>query len=288
MNEKSIILKRYKKKHGRENQFFITSYIGIDLINEDTKKPENLSTSWKPKNIDNSKNESKLYIKRASLVYSVSSFESYVTDAIVQLFSHTLTLEPEVITVFQSEHKSVYKKIEVLVETYPELKNKDYYLTITGIFWRNNQIHNQKKKLEPSLKANLRNFTDSYYEKNSGLIIEDLISHFNTFEVPSFKEVLSIMAAVRNFAETIDAFFMKKVDNDKYIEYNLMTLYDEGKIKNLDNGHFNWSLFFETHLAVKDSIFRQAKICSELSEVKNYEELKEIISSIRHKYEKEK
>lgn len=48
------------------------------------------------------------------------------------------------------------------------------------------------------------------------------------------------------------------------------------------------AFFFETHLAVKDSIFRQAKICSELSKVKNYEELKETINSIRHKYEKGK
>ena len=77
METKSNTFRKYLKRHGRENQFFITSYIGIDLIQPNQERPENLSTTWHPKDIDNSKRESKLFIQKASLAYSVSTFESF-------------------------------------------------------------------------------------------------------------------------------------------------------------------------------------------------------------------
>lgn len=80
MKAKSNTFRKYLKRHGRENQFFITSYIGIDLIQPNQKRPENLSTTWHPKDIDNSKRESKLFIQKASLAYSVSTFESFFDD----------------------------------------------------------------------------------------------------------------------------------------------------------------------------------------------------------------
>ena len=128
MKFESINYKKYKN-HGRENQFFITAYVGISLIKSTDDKPEDLSTSWNPKSIDSTKIESKFFIQKSSLVYSISAFEAYLSDFILD---QVLPLQSEPVSNLSEVYsgKSLFRKIEVLIEHFPDLKNKEYFLII--------------------------------------------------------------------------------------------------------------------------------------------------------------
>lgn len=181
MKTKSYTFRKYLKRHGRENQFFITSYIGIDLIRSNKDKPEELSTTWEPKNINNSKNESKLFIQKASLAYCVSSFESFF-DAfflkeVKQLILSTLPFLDEIGE--SGTKKSIYKKLELLVATFPDLKSKEYFLVKSAIFWRNDLIHGTSEKFNQEIKANLRKYAQDFEKSYSDLNIEEFIEHYD-------------------------------------------------------------------------------------------------------------
>ena len=175
----SINLKRYKKSHGRENQFFITSYIGISKIQSVDDKPDDLRTSWKPQNIQSAKEEAKLFVQRSSLVYSVSAFEAYLSDFIVsQIIPLNVIKTEELANVFLG--KSISKKIEVLTTEAPELKNiKEYYLTITSIYWRNKLIHHVGRKLSGDIKGNLKSHREGFEEDYCKHVSCNSICRFN-------------------------------------------------------------------------------------------------------------
>ena len=282
----SINLKRYKKSHGRENQFFITSYIGISKIQSVDDKPDDLRTSWKPQNIQSAKEEAKLFVQRSSLVYSVSAFEAYLSDFIVsQIIPLNVIKTEELANVFLG--KSISKKIEVLTTEAPELKNiKEYYLTITSIYWLNKLIHLVVRKLSGDIKGNLKSHREGFEEDYCKLNIEELIEHYDIDKVPTYKETLSMMSSLRNFAHKIDGYFMSRY-HVEYIVHNIKRLIKEGKIKRIDFSQNEnkriifWTNVFQVHLRmnVNDEL-RSLDIWNSLVSAKSRQELDKILSII--------
>ena len=281
----SINLKKYKKQHGRENQFFITSYIGIDLIKSVDDKPTDLNTSWNPQNIDNAKEEARLFIQRSSLVYSVSAFEAYLSDFIQnQVIPLSDILPKELEVAFLK--KSIIHKIEQLVEEYPNLKTKEYYLVLSTIYWRNKLIHGTRDTFSGEQKGKLRKHHDKYISSYCNLNINDYITHYDEHKVPTFKETLSMMTNLRNYAAIIDYYFMSQCNLEKYITYNIKNLIDVEKIKNLDissnsksNSRF-WRNVFEIELRLNVNTELQSyPIWHKLIAAKNRQELDEILNN---------
>ena len=286
MKFESINYKKYKKNHGRENQFFITSYVGISLIKSTDDKPEDLSTSWNPKSIDSTKIESKFFIQKSSLVYSISAFEAYLSDFILD---QVLPLQSEPVSNLSEVYsgKSLFRKIEVLIEHFPDLKNKEYFLFIVSIFWRNKLIHNSKESLSGALKGELRKYSQDFLISYCNLDIEKLINHYEAHDVPTFKETLSMMTNLRNFASKIDEFFTSNLSIDKYIAHNITKLINIGKIKkfdlssNRDNKTRFWTNIFEIHLRlnVNDDV-KRLDIWNDLMLAENREKVEHILGNI--------
>lgn len=286
MKFESINYKKYKKNHGRENQFFITSYVGISLIKSTDDKPEDLSTSWNPKNIDSTKIESKFFIQKSSLVYSISAFEAYLSEFILD---QVLPLQSGPVSNLSEVYsgKSLYRKIEVLIEYFPDLKDKEYFLIIVSIFWRNKLIHNSKESLSGALKGELRKYSQDYLTSYCNLDIEKLINHYEAHDVPTFKETLSMMTNLRNYASKIDEFFTSKLSIDKYIAHNITKLINIGKIKkfdlssNLENKTRFWTNIFEIHLRlnVNDDV-KCLDIWNDLMLAENREKVEHILGNI--------
>lgn len=282
----SINLKRYKKQHGRENQFFITSYIGISLIKSIDDKPTDLKTSWCPQNIDSAKEQSKLFIQRSSLVYSVSAFEAYLSDFIqnqVIPLSNGLTEGLE--DVFSG--KSIFKKIERLVDEYPSLKTKEYYLVISAIYWRNKLIHSTRNTFSGEQKGKLRKYKDDYLNSYCNLDIDEFIRHYDEHKVPTFKDTLSMMTNLRNYAAIIDSYFMSQFNIEKYIIYNIKHLIEIGEIKNFDfssNNELNsrfWRNVFEVRLRLNVSEeLKSSTIWNRLISAKNKQDLDNILNIV--------
>lgn len=283
----SINLKIYKKQHGRENQFFITSYIGIDLIKSVDDKPSDLNTSWYPQNIDNAKEEARLFIQRSSLVYSVSAFEAYLSDFIQnQVLPLSDVIPKELEDAFLG--KSIIRKIERLVEEYPDLKTKEYYLVHSTICWRNKLIHGTRDNFSGEQKGKLRKHKDEYISSYCNLNINDYIIHYNENKVPTFKETLSMMTNLRNYAAIIDHYFMSQFNIEKYITYNIKNLIDAKKIKNFDfssNSELNsrfWRNVFEIRLRLNvNKEIQTYPIWHKLISAKNRQELDEILHNCK-------
>lgn len=293
MKFESINYKKYKKNHGRENQFFITAYVGISLIQSTDDKPEDLSTSWNPKSIDSTKIESKFFIQKSSLVYSISAFETYLSDFILdQVLPFQSDLDPDPDSDWSDlsaaySGKSLFRKIEVLIEHFPNLRKKEYFLLIVSIFWRNKLIHNSKESLSGDLKGELRKYSQDFLTSYCNLDIEKLINHYEAHNVPTFKETLSMMTNLRNFASKIDEFFTSRLPIDKYIAHNITKLIDIGKIKKFDlsSNHDNktrfWTNVFEIHLRlnVNDEV-KGLDIWNDLIQAENREKVEHILGNI--------
>lgn len=279
----SINLKKYKKQHGRENQFFITSYIGIDLIKSVDDRPTDLNTSWNPQNIVNAKEEARLFIQRSSLVYSVSAFEAYLSDFIQnQVIPISDNFPIELQSAFLK--KSIIHKIEQLVEEYPDLKTKEYYLVLSTIYWRNKLIHGTHDTFSGDHKGKLRKYKDEFLSTYCNLNINDYITHYSAHKVPTFKETLSMMTNLRNYAAIIDYYFMSQCNLEKYIIHNIKDLIETEKISHFDfssniekNSRF-WRNIFEIRLRLNvDKELQSCPIWDKLISAKNRQELDEIL-----------
>lgn len=283
MVKESINLKKYKKQHGRENQFFITSYIGINLIKSVDDKSKNLNTSWNPQNIDNAKEEARLFIQRSSLVYSVSAFEAYLSDFIQ---NQVIPISDDFPIELQSAFlkKSIIHKIEQLVEEYPDLKTKEYYLVLSTIYWRNKLIHGTHDTFSGDHKGKLRKYKDEFLSTYCNLNINDYITHYSEHKVPTFKETLSMMTNLRNYAAIIDYYFMSQCNLEKYIIHNIKDLIEAGKIShfefspNIEKNSRFWRNIFEIRLRLNvDKELQSCPIWDKLISAKNRQELDEIL-----------
>lgn len=286
MKTKSNTFRKYLKRHGRENQFFITSYIGIDLIQSNEDKSEELSTTWKPKDIDNSKNESKLFIQKASLAYCVSTFESFLDNFFKNEVNELLLNELPFLSEMteRGTKKSIYRKLELLVENVPSLKSKEFFLVKSAIFWRNDLIHGTSKKFDQGLKTELTGYAKEFEKSYSNLNIKDFIKHYNNNKVPTFKETLSMMTGLRNFAAQVDKHFMEKISVEEYVVFILKKRFsDGGRVVNSNpkKQYTYWDNVIATYLGLcKEEFdeFKKSQLGVKLYNVTSNEELLALLS----------
>ena len=287
MKTKSNTFRKYLKRHGRENQFFITSYIGIDLIQPNQERPENLSTTWHPKDIDNSKRESKLFIQKASLAYSVSTFESFFDDFFLNEVNQLIPEELSFLDAIcgNGTKKSIYKKLELLIDNFSDLRSKEYFLVKSAIFWRNDLIHDTREKFDSDMKANLRKYAQEFEESYSGLDINEFINHYDANKVPSFKETLSLMTSLRNFSAQVDKYFMEKISVEKYVGFILNQRLDAGMkvVKTNPKKQYTfWNNIISTYVGLSErdlEEFQKTQLGINLYEVTSNEELLELVSA---------
>lgn len=227
--EKTSNFKKFKKSVGRDNHYFITAYIGIEEINGNTEKPESLSTKWNPKSIKSSKDLSKLYLRRNALISACTLFEGFISDTINSSLKFSTKISADEINKLQND-LSIYKNVTDMIEIFEIEKNYTYYLWECATFWRNNIVHNNKKPMGSLLKSELKSFGESYKNKNSGLDINLLITNYDAFKEPTFKEVLSIMTCLRQFAELIDKKIASSMNEKEYLQDILQVIHNDNKM----------------------------------------------------------
>ena len=152
--KRTIARKEFKEQFGQSNHFLITSLIGLNIIekSEEIIKPEEFSTSWNPKDKNNSARRSRSFL--------LGSFLSYAVDG-VDMYLSLLNKKPKVIEdpefslLFDSAGQSVYKKV-VGIESYFKIDKTLTCLVFLMITWRNNIVHAMAdNKLEPSQEKHL-------------------------------------------------------------------------------------------------------------------------------------
>jgi len=211
--------KYFKKNSGKINHYFITSYVGVDLIDDKTEVPKNLSTSWKPNDVESSKLQTNIFLRKSMITFTASTSESLIEDLYSNLIPYT-TYDYVISEIGNT--KSVSKKIRLIQEAMTKKGvelNYDYFLFFTMIQWRNNIVHKNKSKLNSEITSTLMKYKGDIMNDRSHLDISLLINNFNKFGTPTFKETISLVAATHRILEKIDELIFEDLNQIEYLKH---------------------------------------------------------------------
>ena len=92
--------------------------------------------------------------------------------------------------------------------------------------------------------------------------IDKFIKHYDDNKVPTFKETLSMMTGLRNFAAQVDEYFMKKISVEEYVLFILKKKFvDDGKVVNPNSKKLKtyWDNVLVTYLGLCKAEFEEFK-----------------------------
>lgn len=200
----SPALKLLKKEVGQVNQQLITIFVGLDGIIPHSLSPNpGLHTTWNPQSKEASVDRSKLFAKKAVLVWLVDCIDMYLR--IVNQAPLLFLPEELKCGVDRDENsRSVYKRINLICDYYNINSVNSAFVDLL-IGWRNKVTHFQADNdISPENRLRLLENHAFILTDFCGLDVTKLLEDFDAGNVPTFKEVTSLTRASINFAYELD------------------------------------------------------------------------------------
>ena len=211
----------FKKRLGQANHFLITILVGLDgIIKDDITLSPEFSTSWNPKNKENSAKRSAKFALNSALAWAIDNLDAYF---IMCHQKPTLFEDQTLIDDMSKAGRHVHDKF-IAIYRYLERKGAESikpYAALVGlaIQWRNNRTHfGAENKLDTKVLDGLKHNNVWYKDNFRGLDIIESLNSFDDNKDPSFKEVTSMIAAIHKFVEIADEVFVKNIDVNRYIK----------------------------------------------------------------------
>ena len=211
----------FKKRLGQANHFLITILVGLDgIIKDDITLSPEFSTSWIPKNKENSAKRSAKFALNSALAWAIDNLDAYF---IMCHQKPTLFEDQTLIDDMSKAGRHVHDKF-IAIYRYLERKGAESikpYAALVGlaIQWRNNTTHfGAENKLDTKVLDGLKHNNVWYKDNFRGLDIIESLNSFDDNKDPSFKEVTSMIAAIHKFVEIADEVFVKNIDVNRYIK----------------------------------------------------------------------
>lgn len=158
------------------------------------------------------------------------------------MYLRTCNEKPKLITdtalenTFNGNDRSVYRNF-FSISKFFSVSNLNTAMVDLLICWRNKLVHykadnNIKNESRIILKEN----KGIILEKHNGLDIENTLKSFDKKgEIPTFKEITSLIKATIDFVYEIDKKLIERIDVIKYADTILLQHIKENKIKRLDS-----------------------------------------------------
>ena len=211
----------FKKRLGQANHFLITILVGLDgIIKDDITLSPEFSTSWNPKNKENSAKRSAKFALNSALAWAIDNLDAYF---IMCHQKPTLFEDQTLIDDMSKAGRHVHDKF-IAIYRYLERKGAESikpYAALVGlaIQWRNNTTHfGAENKLDTKVLDGLKHNNVWYKDNFRGLDIIESLNSFDDNKDLSFKEVTSMIAAIHKFVEIADEVFVKNIDVNRYIK----------------------------------------------------------------------
>lgn len=211
----------FKKRLGQANHFLITILVGLDgIIKDDITLSPEFSTSWNPKNKENSAKRSAKFALNSALAWTIDNLDAYF---IMCHQKPTLFEDRILIDDMSKAGRHVHDKF-IAIYRYLERKGVESikpYAALVGlaIQWRNNTTHfGAENKLDTKFLDELKHNNVWYKDSFRGLDIMESLNSFDDNKDPSFKEVTSMIAAIQKFVEIADEVFVQNIDINRYIK----------------------------------------------------------------------
>ncbi|MFZ7131194.1 MAG: hypothetical protein ACOWWR_02435 [Eubacteriales bacterium] len=196
--------KKFKKNFGQSNHFLITSLIALynlGLEQKEVECPDDFSTSWNPRDLENSKSRTRIFVLKSYLAFAVDGLDLYFTE---------LNRKPEYIkdprfkTIFDGAGRSVYNKA-MGVAVYFKIDSLLTAFIDLLISYRNNLLHySSENEIKLAHESILKNDEAAIYSKYSGLDINKLLDDYKKGDPPTFKDVASLTRISHEFIESVD------------------------------------------------------------------------------------
>lgn len=195
--------------------------MGLDgIIKDDITLSPEFSTSWNPKNKENSAKRSAKFALNSALAWAIDNLDAYF---IMCHQKPTLFEDQTLIDDMSKAGRHVHDKF-IAIYRYLERKGAESikpYAALVGlaIQWRNNTTHfGAENKLDTKVLDGLKHNNVWYKDNFRGLDIIESLNSFDDNKDPSFKEVTSMIAAIHKFVEIADEVFVKNIDVNRYIK----------------------------------------------------------------------
>lgn len=230
---KSKNLKIFKNEIGQANHFLITILVGLDGVHDNKINiKEEFSTSWNPKNRIDSANRSREFAKKSALTWVVDNFDMYL---------RMCNEEPKLITKasiqseFDGNGRSVYNNFNTIIN-YLEITGVDKALVDLLICWRNRLVHYKANNdISDDSKKILSDSKEMIVKNYNGLDIIRLLNNFDSGNVPTFKEIASMIRATINLVYKIESKLIENIDYKYYIDKVLYKYVKQNQKKMLNN-----------------------------------------------------
>lgn len=218
----SPALKLFKKEAGQVNHMLITIYVGLDGIIPNNLSPNpNLHTTWNPKSKSASVERSRLFSRKAVMVWLVDCLDMYfrLINRLPMLF-----LPEEIKRCIDGEDvsRSIYKRVTIINAHYKVATVNSAFVDLL-ICWRNRATHYQADNNISEVNRKILMMNKEFVKTDfCGLDVCEMLESFDRGEVPSFKEVTSLVRASINYVYEIDRILLTDLDLVSYADRTLM------------------------------------------------------------------
>lgn len=250
----SPALKLFKKEVGQVNHQLITIFVGLDgIIPHNLSVNPSLHTTWNPQSKEASVDRSKLFAKKAVLVWLVDCIDMYLR-MINQAPMLFLPDDLKHCVDGEDNSRSVYRRVNVICDYYKINTVSSAFVDLL-IGWRNKTAHFQADNNITSEHRKLLQDNHSFILTDfCGLDIAKLLENFDAGKVPAFKEVTSLTRAAINFIYELDDALLHSLDlttyADRVLIHHLHSYGKNDKNKSIDN-------IFSKDLYTKERIIKQ-------------------------------
>lgn len=225
----SIALKHFKKEIGQANHMLITIMVGLDgIVPYNIEAKDEFHTSWNPKSKKRSVDRSKVFAKKAALVWLVDCLDMYlhlINQSPILIDNENLKNDLD----DDKNSRSVYRRVE-LMSTHYNIQSTDFALVDLLICWRNRLTHfRAENDITEQSKRILQNNSDEIMRTHCGLCIEQTLASFNKHNSPSFKEVTSFVRASINWVSEVDKKILHDIDWVSYSDRIIVTYLNDVK-----------------------------------------------------------
>lgn len=226
-------LRVFKNQIGQANHFLITILVGLDGVKDGIVEiNDEFSTSWNPKNKVASAERSRDFAKKSALTWIVDNFDMYLrmcNEEPKLIMSQALKNE------FDGNGRSVYNNFKS-TSAYFNINDINKAMVDLLICWRNRLVHYKADNdimsdSKVMFMENKKEILDLY----NGLDIERTLVSFDKYNVPSFKELTSMIKSTINYVYVIDKKFIKEIDMVSYADKILYKYIKTDSIRRLDN-----------------------------------------------------
>lgn len=205
----------FKRHLGQANHYLVTSLVALHTLERSSvdSAPEELRTSWNPKDRHASIRRTKTFVAQSALGWAVDAVDVYLT---LLNRKPKLLSDATLVQKMDGAGRSVFKKADAVGKFY-NVSAPTRAMVNVLITWRNNVLHElaENRVDAESRSALLANAATIELEYRH-LEVQGLADKADSGATLTFKETTSLIHAAHQFVEEVDAAILQTFDKTNY------------------------------------------------------------------------